>query len=168
MTEVLADPLVQRPYDALRAFERLHEPVVGDQERALSAVVARRARSSTGPPVVLAAVDQERHVLPLQAIAAALAEHRRSSVLLGSVPTNALSAAVDKIGPLAVFVWAHVRPGRRAALPVVDAAHAPPPRVVVGGRGWTGQRLPVHVARAESLADAMDALLHPAEPGFTQ
>ena len=126
---------------------------------ALSAVVARRARTSTGPPFLLAAVDKEQHVLPLHALAAAIAEKRRSSVVLGSVPPVALDAALDTIEPSAVFLWARVRPGRRTALPETRATGATAPRVVVGGPEWTERGVPKGARRCDTLAAAVNALL---------
>lgn len=132
------------------------EHVLSERTRtALSVLVARR-RSGSGAPVLLVAVDQEQHLLPLNALAAALAEQRRRSVLLGAVPPAALAAAVTALEPAGLFVWAHVRPGRRGALRALDEGPVVPV-VVVGGPGWAG-RPPDPALHADSLADAVDKL----------
>jgi hypothetical protein len=60
------------------------------------------------PPILIAAPDEEQHVLPLHALAAALAELNRPSVLLGaSVPSAALVAAAARIAPPVIFLWSH-------------------------------------------------------------
>jgi MerR family transcriptional regulator, light-induced transcriptional regulator len=106
---------------------------------ALSAVTWRRRRWNCVPPVLLAAPDGEQHVLPLQALAAALAEIHQPSVLLGaSVPPRALLDAATQLEPTVIFLWAH-SPGaaRRADLallrrrPVLE-----PPTLILGGPGW--------------------------------
>ncbi len=109
--------------------------------------------------VLLASAEEEMHSLPLYALAAALAERGVPSRLLGArVPRDALAAAFRRVGPPALFVWSQSAatgdPGQLVELPSLR----PRPSVVVGGSGWP-QRLPPGVVRAESLPEALGALL---------
>lgn len=109
------------------------------------------------PRVLLACAPEEQHSLPLEALAAALAQHNRGSRLLGArVPTAALAAAIDRIRPTAVVVWSHTRDTgdpnhlkaatRKRWRPVLFAA----------GPGWPD--LP-GIERPTTLADALALLL---------
>ncbi len=98
-------------------------------------------RYSTNPvnvrPVLLACAEEEQHSLPLYAVAAALAERHVGCRVLGArVPTDALGAAVRRIGPSAVFLWAqrpHTGDPRQLdALPEIR----PAPLVTIAGPGW--------------------------------
>jgi hypothetical protein len=178
LEELIAAAL--RAHGVIHTWERLVVPVlqsIGDRyERigdcvavehmitevvnaALTSVATRRRRWNRVSPVLLACPDQERHSLPLYALAAALAEARYPSRLLGaSVPVSALSAAVRRIGPRAVFLWAQdadvASPADLDAIP----RRRPPVAVVVGGPGWRGQDLPNRAVRVNSLARAVDRL----------
>jgi MerR family transcriptional regulator, light-induced transcriptional regulator len=136
------------------------EHVLTERTQAALAAAARRyARVVVDPPILLAAVEGDQHVLPLHALAAALAESRRSSVLLGSVPPASLAAAVATVAPAGVFVWAQL------ATDDVDAPLAAAgPRAVVGGRGWARRAPPAHAVPVGTLADAVDALLGGSPP----
>ena len=110
-------------------------------------------------PVVLACADGELHALPVNALAAALAERRVGSRVLGArVPPDALAAAIRRSGPSVVFVWARqpacADPVQLAALPATRPAF----RLVVGGPGWQDLPLPAGAARVTSLAEAVDLL----------
>ncbi len=105
---------------------------------ALRSVVAAAPAPRNARPVLLAGAPEELHTLPLQALAAALAERAIDARVLGArVPAPALAAAVRRGGASAVFIWAHrpemVDAEQVAAVP----AMRPPVRVVVGGPGWT-------------------------------
>ena len=119
----------------------------------------------TGPqarnprPVLLACVPGEWHSLPLSALAAALAEQRVASHLLGAaVPERALHAAVRRCAPAAVVLWA------LAPLPDLDelVRRLPHPRPscrwFVAGPGVTGLDLPQRVTPLDSLATALTAV----------
>jgi DNA-binding transcriptional MerR regulator len=125
----------------------------------LTTVLHRPRRWLDVPPVLLACPDDERHTLPLYAVAAALAEARYPSRMLGaSVPVTALTSAVRRTGPRAVFLWAQrpesAQTGDLEAIP----RRRPPIAVLVGGPGWSGRRLPAQVERVDSLGDALDRL----------
>jgi MerR family transcriptional regulator, light-induced transcriptional regulator len=88
-------------------------------------------------PVLLACAPEEQHTLPIHALAAALAERRIGSrVLGGRVPVDALASAVRRCGPSVVFVWAQL-PGaaQRASLQSLPALR-PPYTLVLAGPGW--------------------------------
>jgi methanogenic corrinoid protein MtbC1 len=88
-------------------------------------------------PVILAAVGEEQHSLPLHALQAALGEIGIKVHFLGArTPIEALSATISRIAPPAVFLWAllpvNANPDFYRSLPAVR----PAPRIVLGGPGW--------------------------------
>jgi len=118
----------------------------------------RQPQPVSARPVLLAAAEDEQHTLPIHAVAAALAERRVASLVLGArVPASALADAVRRSGPGAVFVWSQTAttgwPGRLVGLPHTR----PPVTYVVGGPGW-GSDLPPEVTRVDSLAHAVSVL----------
>lgn len=127
---------------------------------ALSAVAWRRRRRHRSPPVLLAAPDGEQHVLPLLALAAALAEIHRPSVLLGaSVPPRALLDAATRLEPDVIFLWAHTPD--TAGHAELDRHRALDPSVLVlGGPGWSRGAS----GRVDDLADAVRACTRPTLP----
>lgn len=133
---------------------------------ALSAVTWRRRRFTRYPPVLLAAPDGEQHVLPLQALAAALAEVHHRSVLLGaSVPPRALLDAATRLDPTVVFLWAHTSvTAHRADIPALRRdRHLDASTLVLGGPGWP----PDTTGRVHDLAGALHACTAPVEPADT-
>jgi hypothetical protein len=130
---------------------------------ALSALIWRRRRWNRCPPVLLAAPDGEQHVLPLHALAAALAEVHQPSVLLGaSLPPRALLDAVTRLGPTVVFLWAHTPDTAQRAELTMLRRH---PRLdqttlVLGGPGWPLQT----VGQVDDLAAALLACTSPTFP----
>lgn len=88
-------------------------------------------------PVILAAVGEEQHSLPLHALQAALGEIGIKVHFLGArTPIEALTATITRIAPPAVFLWAllptNADPDFYRNLPAVR----PAPRIVLGGPGW--------------------------------
>lgn len=88
-------------------------------------------------PILLACAPEEQHSLPLHAVSAALAERHVSTRVLGArVPIDALGAAIRRVGPAGVFIWAqrpHTGdPDHLAALPEIR----PAPVIALGGPGW--------------------------------
>jgi methanogenic corrinoid protein MtbC1 len=121
----------------------------------LTGVVARIGAPVNPRPVLLACVADELHALPLQAVAAALAERRIAARVLGArVPHEALVTAIRRTGPAVVLLWSHApRPDLAAdlgALPVLR----PAPLVLAAGPGW-GDPLPSGMARVVDLVDAV-------------
>jgi DNA-binding transcriptional MerR regulator len=124
--------------------------------RTVSEVLAAVPRPTTGPGrVLLACADEEQHSLPIEALAAALAERGVASRLLGArVPPAALWAAVRRTGPAAIFVWSHAPatadPGQLSALLAVRPR---PVVIAAAGPGWA--EVPAGVVRPTSLVDAV-------------
>ncbi|MDF3301321.1 MerR family transcriptional regulator [Streptomyces tropicalis] len=116
-------------------------------------------------PVLLACAPGEQHSLPLEALNAALGERGVPTRMLGAaVPAEALAAAVQRLGPPAVVLWAQAR--STASLPLARYVAGTEwgvrgarrhPLVVLGGPGWTGRPV-AGLLRPGTLADALDAL----------
>jgi DNA-binding transcriptional MerR regulator len=90
-----------------------------------------------GHPVVIAAVGEEAHSLPLHALEALLSEMNIKTHFLGArTPFEAVSATVTRLAPPAVFLWAlfpqNANPDFYRNLPAIR----PAPRIVLGGPGW--------------------------------
>jgi hypothetical protein len=123
--------------------------------------------SVTGP-VVLACVPGEQHTLPIEALNAALGELRLPTRMFGAaVPAEALGAAVRRLGPSAVVLWAQAR--STASLPLARHVAGTQwgmkgarrrPLVVLGGPGWSGARAG-GMHRPPTLKDALDVLAGP-------
>lgn len=143
-----------RTADGIQVEHIVTEPV----RAALGDVVRRERRWARVPPVLIAAADGEQHVLPLHALAAALAELGRPSVLLGaSVPTAALVAAVnpDRTGGGLPVVpdpgdGEDDRPHRAG-----PARRAAPTGGRRGGPGWSRRPPGWATARADDLPTAV-------------
>ncbi|MFF9060463.1 MerR family transcriptional regulator [Streptomyces sp. NPDC101213] len=127
-------------------------------EHLLSWHVSTTLRRVTGPPaagrrtegagpVMLACVPGEQHTLPLEALNAALLERGTATRMFGAaVPAEALAAAVGRLGPVAVVLWAQARSTASPALArqVADmrwgvSGARRGPTVVLGGPGWAGR-----------------------------
>ncbi|MEV6816562.1 MerR family transcriptional regulator [Micromonospora sp. NPDC051296] len=123
---------------------------------AFAAVTA--ARPATGPPrILLSCADEEQHSLPLEALAAALAEAGVGHRILGArVPVTALLDAVDRTGPAAVMVWSHTRvTADPAQLTALLTAPRRPLLVLAAGPGWQADALPAGVVRPMDLTEAV-------------
>lgn len=126
---------------------------------------AGQGNASAAGPVVLACVPGEQHTLAIEALNAALCELGLPTRMFGAaVPGEALTAAVQRLGPVAVFLWAQARStaGLPLARHVADTSWGVKgarrqPLVVVGGPGWSGpatRELP----RPATLKDAVGVL----------
>ncbi|MFI1926255.1 MULTISPECIES: MerR family transcriptional regulator [unclassified Streptomyces] len=132
--------------------------------RATRPVVPGDAAGGPGP-VVLACVPGEQHSLPLEALNAALGQLDVPTRMFGAaVPVEALTAAVQRLGPVAVVLWAQAR--STASLPlarhiaetrwgVTGARRAP--TVMLAGPGWAGRPAP-GLPRPTGLSDALTIL----------
>ncbi|MCX4468942.1 MerR family transcriptional regulator [Micromonospora sp. NBC_01655] len=117
-----------------------------------------RAGPVTGPArILLSCADEEQHTLPLEALAAALAEAGVAYRMLGArVPAAALVEAVNRTGPAAVVVWSHLQAtADPAQLTVLLASPRRPLLVLAAGPGWRADSLPAGVVRPVDLAEAV-------------
>jgi len=109
-------------------------------------------------PVLLAAVGEELHSLPLYALAAALCERNIQSYVLGArTPLSALATMVDRIAPPVIFMWAQLEKNAEKKYWKEMPAIRPAPRIVVGGPGWDSVQSD-EVIRAEGLEHACDEI----------
>ncbi|MFJ3583344.1 MerR family transcriptional regulator [Streptomyces sp. NPDC090127] len=130
--------------------------------------------TGTTPPVVLACVPAEFHTLPLEALAAGLAERGLPTRMFGgAVPAEALDAAVRRSGPAAVVLWSQARSTASHALARHVAATAfgvrgarTTPVVLLAGPGWAGRRAGAGFLRPGGLREALDVIsrLHGESP----
>lgn len=109
-------------------------------------------------PALLACGPEEQHSLPLHALAAALAERRVATRVLGArVPTQVLAAAVRRSGAPVAFVWSQSR--ATALLDVASLAAADArTRIVVGGPGWDLATLDPAVIHIETFGRAVEVV----------
>jgi MerR family transcriptional regulator, light-induced transcriptional regulator len=144
-------------YQATRRFVEVEHLLSRCITEALGTV--RRPRSGQIPTVLLAAADEEQHTLPLEALAAALAEAGVSTRLLGArVPTRALLDAIARTGPDVLVLWSQTAAtGNTDQL--TQAATTPHPPLLIGaaGPGWPTD-LPETVARLTTLPEAVDVI----------
>ena len=109
-------------------------------------------------PVLLAAVGEELHSLPIYALAAALCERNIETYVLGArTPLTALSAMVERCAPPAIFLWAQLPKNAEEKYWKEIPAIRPAPRIVVGGPGWDSVEC-TNVIRAEGLEHACDEI----------
>ena len=88
-------------------------------------------------PVLLAAVGEELHSLPIYALAAALCERNIESSVLGArTPIEALSSMVTRTAPPVIFLWAQLSQNAEAKFWREIPSIRPAPRVILGGPGW--------------------------------
>lgn len=109
-------------------------------------------------PVLLAAVGEEVHSLPVYALAAALCERNIESYVLGArTPMEAISTMVTRCAPPAIFLWAQLPQNADTKYWQEMPSIRPAPRIVVGGPGWDAVEC-VSVIRAEGLEHACDEI----------
>jgi DNA-binding transcriptional MerR regulator len=126
---------------------------------ALDALIARPDDAVNARPVLLSCAAQEQHSLPLYALGAALTAERVAVRLLGArMPYPALAAAIERAGPAVVFVWSQTAetgdPAPLAELP----SRRPALRLIAGGPGWDGDRLPAGVRAVHTLPEAISEI----------
>ena len=109
-------------------------------------------------PVLLAAVGEELHSLPLYALAAALCERNIDTYVLGArTPLSALSAMISRCAPPAIFMWAQLPKNAESKYWNEIPAIRPAPRIVVGGPGWDAIECG-EVIKAEGLEHACEEI----------
>lgn len=125
---------------------------------ALQAILRRQAMRHAGrarpAQVLAAAVPDERHVLPLDALAAALAEEGISSCVLYDLPSSALHSAVARRPEAVVVLWSR----GCAHLPLLRGLAGQAPTACAAGPGWRRARLPVAIPRLPTLSAALEVL----------
>jgi MerR family transcriptional regulator, light-induced transcriptional regulator len=182
--------IIERSVDArgvVDTWDDVIRPVltgVGDRHAATSALIdiehlvsrtvsevfgalVRPPEGAQPPRILLACADEEQHSLPIEALAAALAEAGATCRMLGArVPSAALVDAVNRTGPTAVLVWSHARTtGDPAQLgPIMSLPHRPV-LVLAAGPGWPPDGLPAGVHRPATLGEALSLTLTAAENG---
>ncbi|MFD5799873.1 MerR family transcriptional regulator [Streptomyces sp. NPDC127020] len=140
--------------------------VSGALRRHAPPVVADRPGATT----VLACVPAENHTLPLEVLAAALAERGLPVRMFGgALPVESLVAAVRRTGPAAVGLWAQSR--TTASRPLAQHVSAiewgvrgarRKPVVLTLGPGWAGQTsagLPHPPGLSEAVA-VVESVVH--------
>ena len=109
-------------------------------------------------PVLLAAVGEELHSLPVYALAAALCARNIQTYVLGArTPLIALSAMVTRCAPPAIFLWAQLPKNAETKYWEDMPSIRPAPRIVLGGPGWDSIECS-EVIRAEGLEHACDEI----------
>jgi MerR family transcriptional regulator, light-induced transcriptional regulator len=127
---------------------------------AFSEVTGRMRRPYNVRPVLLACAEEEQHSLPVHALGAALATRRIASRNLGArTPHDALAAAIRRTGPLVVFVWSQVPATADVAGLAGLPRLRPRSRLIVGGPGWEGRRLPGGVRLATTLEESVELVV---------
>ncbi|MFI1154469.1 hypothetical protein [Streptomyces sp. NPDC020817] len=117
-------------------------------------------------PVVLACLPGEQHTLPLEALAAGLAERGLPTRMFGAaVPAEALRAAVGRSGPKAVVLWSQSRSTADNTLARQVASTAfglkgarTTPLVLLAGPGWSVRAATAGMRRPLGLREALDAI----------
>ncbi|WP_369142965.1 MerR family transcriptional regulator [Streptomyces sp. R44] len=130
------------------------------------AAVTGPATASPAAPVVLACVPGEQHTLPLEALAAGLAERGLPTRMFGAaVPAEALDAAVRRSGPAAVALWSQARSTANHALARHVAGTAfgvrgarTAPLVLLAGPGWLGRPPAPGTVRPTGLPEALGVI----------
>ncbi|WP_030756240.1 MerR family transcriptional regulator [Streptomyces griseus] len=130
---------------------------------ALRQATVTGSASVPGPPVLLACVPGEQHTLPLEALAAGLAEQGLPTRMFGAaVPAEALDSAVRRSGPAAVVLWSQARSTAHHALARHVAGTAfgvrgarRTPLTLLAGPGWAGRTPGPGTVRPTSLREAI-------------
>jgi hypothetical protein len=148
-------------YEATQRFIEVEHLTSRTVTEALSAV-PRPDSTRAAPQVLLAATDEEQHTLPLEALAAALAQVGVACRLLGArVPAQALGEAIARTGPTVLVLWSQQpRTGDMTQLTRVATGPHRPMLIGAAGPGWPHD-LPAGVAQLTNLAEAVK-LIHAA------
>lgn len=141
-------------YEATRRFIEVEHLLSRSITEVLGSVP--RPDGALSPQVLLAAADEEQHTLPLEALAAALAEVGVPTRLLGArVPPQALGDAVARTGPAVVVLWSQLpRTGDPAQLTRLATGPNRPFLIAAAGPGWPAE-LPAGITRLVGLPEAV-------------
>ena len=119
---------------------------------------ANRHTTINNRPVVLAAAPHELHILPLYAIAAALAEHGIATRVLGArLPAEALANVVRRLRPSAVLIWSQTKGTADLSIWEAIETQRPAPATLAAGPGW-GQQIPEQYACGTTLSSTLVTL----------
>jgi MerR family transcriptional regulator, light-induced transcriptional regulator len=121
------------------------------------ASVPRPPSTAVPARILLACTDEEQHSLPLEAMAAALAQRGIPCRMLGArVPPAALAEAVARTGPAVVLLWSQA-PGTADVeqLRPLVSGRGRPLLVLAGGPGWAHASLPPGVVAPANLGEAL-------------
>ncbi|HWS37194.1 MAG TPA: MerR family transcriptional regulator [Actinoplanes sp.] len=142
-------------YEATKRFVEVEHLLSRSITESLSGV-PRPSREIT-PRALLAAAAEEQHTLPLEALAAALAEAGVPSRMLGArLPSRALLDAVERTGPVVVVLWSQLpSTGEVAQWERLLALPHPPLVLAAAGPGWPAPDLPPAVTVFRSLTEAV-------------
>ncbi|NMO57508.1 MerR family transcriptional regulator [Actinoplanes sp. TBRC 11911] len=142
-------------YHATKRFIEVEHLV----SRAVTEVLGAIPRPGDTARVLLAAADEEQHTLPLEALAAALAEAGVPTRFLGPrVPPPALAEAIARTGPAVVVVWSQLpSTGDPGQLILISDLPHPPLMIAAAGPGWPGH-LPAAVLRLSALDQAVETV----------
>jgi hypothetical protein len=159
------DDVVVPVLDSLgRRWETTHEGVEVEHLFAesvgatLTAAATRLTAGREPARVLLTCAPEEQHSLPLNAVAAALAERGLAARILGGrMPTDALAAAVRRTGPAGVLVYAAM-PVPPGTLDQVLRRTQTNVRFLLGGPGWGPAILPPYAEVVASLGQAVHRL----------
>ncbi|WP_018685456.1 MerR family transcriptional regulator [Actinokineospora enzanensis] len=176
-TATCSDLLIQsvHRWGVMRTWERVcrpslvmveraqrRDPDCVDNEHALSwsmtVALHRVHRPLREASILLACAPGEQHSLPVDALAAALAERDIAARVLGAaMPTPALVRAVTTTTPESVLLWSHrTEPAHHDAATTIAGLG---PRLIVAGPGW--RSTPVHWEQPKSLSTAVAMLSEP-------
>ena len=109
-------------------------------------------------PIILASAPGELHTLPQYVVAAALAERRiRSRVLGARVPYDSLLSSIEKLSPAAVLIWAQFEAEKIPADFQELEKLRPAPTIFVAGPGWSNE-LPRNFKKVNDLTSTVTAL----------
>ncbi|KUI18767.1 transcriptional regulator [Mycobacterium sp. GA-1285] len=158
--------LMVRPAFAAIVTKQEEDGGCVDVEHALSWAVSRSLHGTPlmhldgSTAIVLACTAREAHVLPLEALRAALAEQGRGALMLGAdVPVAALTEALGRVGsPARLVLWSHTADTADMDMVVAATAHA---EVVLGGAGWDAAPRGVPATRVHSLREAVEWCVSP-------
>jgi MerR family transcriptional regulator, light-induced transcriptional regulator len=141
--------ITQRLIDVEHLLSRTSSEVLG--------AVPRPPPATTSARILLACTDEEQHSLPLEALAAALAQVGVACRMLGArVPPAALIDSVSRTGPAVVMLWSHTAETANVdQLRELLTGSGRPLLVLAGGPGWNAKSLPAEVVTPVTLSDAM-------------
>jgi hypothetical protein len=124
---------------------------------AVSAALARVPRPRTRPRALFGCGPAEQHTLPLEALAAALAERGVATRMLGAqVPASALRDALARTDPAAVLIWGQT-PATADYAQITGATRTRPRPAIVAacGPGWDPGALPDGVVPVVNFRQAL-------------